>query len=387
MLLVDDEEPVRRAFGRRLTTAGATVVTAGDVAAAVQILSEAEFDVVVTDLAMPGSTGFDVVRAVRETHLDVACVIVTGFPDVRSAVEALRLGVFDYLIKSEAVDNICEVVARAGTVARLSRLKREAQAVFGRPSAEPGDLIGLDLALTRTIDQLWMEYQPIVKRDGSLYGYEALMRSGDSALPHPGAILSAAERLGRMPEVGRHIRSLVAASLPRLPEGLLCFVNLHPSDLGDPELLGGHPLLHEYGSRVVLEVTERETLDRVADPRSAVLALRQKACRVAIDDLGAGYAGLTAFAQLEPDIVKIDMSLVRGVDQDERKSRIIAGITRLCHELGVLVVAEGVETIGERDAVVHLGCDLLQGFLMAKPAAGFGGYAWPPLPAASSGAP
>jgi DNA-binding NtrC family response regulator len=113
-----------------------------------------------------------VVRAVRETHLDVACVIVTGFPDVRSAVEALRLGVFDYLIKSEAVDNICEVVARAGTGGTSVAPQAGGPGRVRATSAEPGDLIGLDLALTRTIDQLWMEYQPIVKRDGSLYGYE-----------------------------------------------------------------------------------------------------------------------------------------------------------------------------------------------------------------------
>ncbi|MBN2194477.1 MAG: EAL domain-containing protein [Polyangiaceae bacterium] len=377
VLLVDDEEPVRRAFARRLTGGGAKVIAVDSVARAVEALTASEFDVVLADLTLPGEHGLNVVRAVREKHLDVACVIVTGRPDVDSAVEALRLGVFDYLEKAEAADSIRQVVARAGAMTRLGRLKREAQAAFGRPSEEPGDLIGLDLALTRTLERLWMAYQPIVRRDGSLYGYEALMRSGETALPHPGAILSAAERLGRLPDVGRRTRSLIAESLPELPGGLSCFVNLHPSDLGDPALLSKDSLLDVYGARVVLEVTERETLDRLPDPRRLIAQLRERECRVAVDDLGAGYAGLTTFAQIEPDIVKIDMSLVRGVDQDRRKAQILDGIVKLCHELDVTVVAEGVETTGERDNLLDLGCDLFQGYLIARPAAGFGAAAWP----------
>jgi EAL domain-containing protein (putative c-di-GMP-specific phosphodiesterase class I) len=90
-----------------------------------------------------------------------------------------------------------------------------------------------------------------------------------------------------------------------------------------------------------------------------------------VDDLGAGYAGLSSFSQLEPDIAKIDMSLVRGIDSDARKQSIVRSMTRLCDELGTLVVVEGVETTAERDTLVDLGCDLLQGFLFAKPERGF----------------
>jgi EAL domain-containing protein (putative c-di-GMP-specific phosphodiesterase class I) len=128
---------------------------------------------------------------------------------------------------------------------------------------------------------------------------------------------------------------------------------------------------------VVLEVTERESLDRLADPRAVVSALRSLGCRVAIDDLGAGYSGLTSFAQLEPDIVKIDMSLVREVDTDRRKAQILGRMVELCHDLGVQVVAEGVESIGEWDQLVALGCDLFQGYLIARPGPGFSGPSWP----------
>jgi len=166
-------------------------------------------------------------------------------------------------------------------------------------------------------------------------------------------------------------------------------VNLHPSDLGDPALLADRALLEAHGGNVVLEVTERETLDHLPDPRSLVAALRKLGCRVAVDDLGAGYAGLTSFAQLEPDIVKIDMSLVRGVDRDRRQAHILGRIVQLCHDLGVQVVAEGVETVEELEELLRLGCDLFQGFLLAQPAAGFPAPVWPlgheaPLPAPGS---
>jgi EAL domain-containing protein (putative c-di-GMP-specific phosphodiesterase class I)/CheY-like chemotaxis protein len=377
VLIVDDEEPVRRAFKRLLGAGGAQVVDVADATTALDALARVDFDVVLVDLQMPGASGLTVLRSVRERNLDAACIIVTGQPEVETAVEALRLGAFDYLNKVDAVNTLRSVVARAAALTRLARAKREAQSASGRPSAEPGDLLGLDVALTRTLESLWMAYQPIVSRDGALFGYEALMRSSDRALPHPGAILEAAERLGRLTDVGRRTRGLVGADLTRLDDGLSCFVNLHPSDLADPALIQDLSLVAEHGERIVLEVTERESLDGLPDPRASVGALRERGCRIAVDDLGAGYAGLTSFAHLEPEIVKIDMSLVRGVDQDRRKAHILGRIVDLCHDLGVLVVAEGVETAAERDVLLALDCDLFQGFLIAKPAPGFPSASWP----------
>jgi EAL domain-containing protein (putative c-di-GMP-specific phosphodiesterase class I) len=103
-----------------------------------------------------------------------------------------------------------------------------------------------------------------------------------------------------------------------------------------------------------------------------VETLRKLGYRIAVDDLGAGYAGLASFSQLEPEFVKLDMSLVRGVDASTRKQSIIRAMTTLCsRDLSIQVVSEGVETAGERDALVLEGGDLLQGYLFAKPARGF----------------
>jgi EAL domain-containing protein (putative c-di-GMP-specific phosphodiesterase class I) len=146
------------------------------------------------------------------------------------------------------------------------------------------------------------------------------------------------------------------------------FVNLHPSDLMDDTLLAPDAPLSRYAPRVVLEVTERASLERVAELSSRVQRLRGLGYRLAVDDLGAGYAGLASFAALTPEIVKLDMALIRGLDKDPVKRKLVESIGRLCVDLGIQVVAEGIETEEERQAAVASGCGMLQGFLIGRPA-------------------
>ena len=95
-----------------------------------------------------------------------------------------------------------------------------------------------------------------------------------------------------------------------------------------------------------------------------------------IDDLGAGYAALSSLASLQPEVVKLDMSLVRGVDRQPIKRRLVASLQTLGEPLGLTVIAEGVETNAERDTLVSIGCDLFQGFLFARPGRGFPSVTW-----------
>lgn len=134
--------------------------------------------------------------------------------------------------------------------------------------------------------------------------------------------------------------------------------------------------LSAIASRVVLEITERASLDEVKDARARIADLREIGFMIAIDDLGAGYAGLTSFATLQPEIVKLDMSLIRGVDRDSTRQKLVRSMTALCKDLGMTVVAEGVETTAERDTLTELGCDLLQGYLFARPGRPFPDVAW-----------
>ena len=122
---------------------------------------------------------------------------------------------------------------------------------------------------------------------------------------------------------------------------------------------------------MVLEVTERAGLDDVKDARTRVEKLKKMGFRIAVDDLGAGHAGLASISQLEPDIVKLDMSLVRNVHNEPIKLRLVRSIVSTCREMGFEVIAEGVETPEERDALAEVGLDIMQGYLFAVPARGF----------------
>jgi EAL domain-containing protein (putative c-di-GMP-specific phosphodiesterase class I) len=159
--------------------------------------------------------------------------------------------------------------------------------------------------------------------------------------------------------------------------GAVLFVNLHPRDLVDDELFARTSALAQMAASVVLEITERSSIDAIPDVRDRVARLRALGFRLAVDDLGAGYAGLASFAALEPELIKLDMSLVRDVDTNPVKRRVVEKMTALAHDLHVLVVAEGVETVAERDVLVHVGCDLLQGYLFAKPGKPFPVVHWP----------
>ncbi len=148
-------------------------------------------------------------------------------------------------------------------------------------------------------------------------------------------------------------------------------MNLHARDLEDPELMDRSAPLSRVAARVVLEVTERTALEEVSGIEARVEQLREMGFRLAVDDLGAGYAGLASFARIEPDVVKLDMSLVRGVDVSPLKQSVVRSVVGLSAELGIDVISEGIELPAERDALAALGCHLFQGYLFGKPERGF----------------
>jgi EAL domain-containing protein (putative c-di-GMP-specific phosphodiesterase class I) len=243
-----------------------------------------------------------------------------------------------------------------------------------RAALEASDrLRELEDSFDRCLAGLVMHFQPIVHATTrARFGYEALLRSTDKSLPHPGAILDAAERLERIPLLGRAVRASTAKVVAAAPaERGIVFVNLHLLDLFDKQLTSPFSPLSKVASRVVLEITERTSLDGNSDLRYRVAELRELGYRIAIDDLGGGHARMSTFTLLDCDFVKLDMSLVRGVDQHPVKQHLIRSVTELCREQGITVIGEGVETDAEAAVLVDAGCDLLQGYLIAKPALPF----------------
>jgi len=332
--------------------------------------------VVVSDIMMPGMSGLDLLRTVRARDLDVPVILMTGLPMVESAAQAVEYGALRYLTKPMNPGELPAAVKRAGHMARVARAAREAQHLGGDVRKLAADRAGLEASFERALDKLKVVFQPIVSlRRKSVVAYEALVRSGEPTLPTPPLLLDAAERLDAVHRLGRGIRALVAKDLSRAPESLCAYVNLHPHDLLDEHLFDDDAPLSLLAKRVVLEITERHSLEAVPAVRDRIAVLRKLGYRIAVDDLGAGYAGLASFAQLEPQVVKLDMSLVRNVHAEPTKRKLVQSMVELCGELGLEVICEGVETVLERDALAALECDLLQGYLFAKPG--------PPFPVVS----
>jgi EAL domain-containing protein (putative c-di-GMP-specific phosphodiesterase class I) len=377
VLLVDDDAILARSYARMLSAYGYDVDIRLDGEAAVSAVKSCSFDVVLSDIDMPRLGGVALLERIRAHDLDIPVILITGSPSLETAMAAVQHGALRYLTKPIDGGSLRSVVDDAVRLHHLAKAKRSALDLAGGVDRLVGDRAGLVASFGRAIETLWIAYQPIVSWSGRhVFGYEALLRSRELALPHPGAILDAAERLNRLHELGRAIRSAASQPPTKLPDGALLFVNLHTHDLLDEELFDRDRPLARMADRVVLEITERASLHHIGDVQSRISRLREMGFRIAVDDLGAGYAGLTSFAQLEPEVVKLDMSLVRGIHGQPTKQTLVRTMITMCHELGMKVVAEGIETCEERGAIIEAGCDLMQGYLFARP-----GPAFPAVPA------
>lgn len=378
VLVVDDDVAIRRVCARVLNAEGWTVVLADNGRAAIAELeaSHMPFDCVLSDVNMPELDGFGLVRELRQRDDDLPVLLMTGDPSLHGAVKAIDQGAISYITKPFDHDILATAVAKAARVHGVQRMRRRAESyareLYGETIPNRAALEG---RFGNAITQSWMAFQPIVDvTTRSIYAYEALLRTEEESLRRPDIFIATGERLDRIQLIGRTVRAAVAGAIQNAPSNALIFVNVHGLELSDEELYSASSELARYAKRVVLEITERTSVDPAVGS-TRVAMLRRLGYRIAVDDLGAGYAALGALASLEPEVVKLDMSLIRDLDRHSNKRRIVAAIASLCRELGSRVIAEGVETVAERQACVDAGIDLLQGYLFAKPAKGFASLA------------
>ena len=180
-----------------------------------EILRNERFDAVLSDISMPTVDGIELLRTVREYDLDIPVILMTGTPEVRTAIKALEHGALRYLTKP--IDNhaLVEEIGYAVRMCRIARLKREALAHVGDLDKFVGDRAGLESRFRRALEKVAMAYQPIVSwAKQEVYAYEALVRTSEPTLPHPGALFDAAERIGRLRDLGRAIRGVRRAAPP-----------------------------------------------------------------------------------------------------------------------------------------------------------------------------
>jgi EAL domain-containing protein (putative c-di-GMP-specific phosphodiesterase class I)/CheY-like chemotaxis protein len=385
VLLIDDDFSVRRTHLKMLERGGFSVAASPSARHALDLVEHGlHASVIVTDLNMPEMNGIEFLRAVRRFDQDVPVIILTGYPSLETAISAIEYGGFRYLTKPAPAHELLAAIRDGVVMHRMALLKRRALELYDGTRSHFSDRAGLEGAFDRALDQLWVALQPIVNwRQREIVGYEALMRSNETLLADPSALLDAAQKLGRLRELGRRVRAEVVHAVQVAPIETLLFTNLHAADLTDDELYKSATPLAACASRMVLEVTERSSLDRVPDVKDRVQALRSLGFKIAIDDLGTGYAGLASFTQLQPDIAKLDMSLVRDIDVSSQKRSIVKSMIAVCRDdLGVQVICEGVETRAERDTLEELGSGTLQGHLFGRPASGFAEPNWTMSPPA-----
>jgi EAL domain-containing protein (putative c-di-GMP-specific phosphodiesterase class I) len=378
VLVADDDELVCRAVERILRNQGFHVTTVSDGNSAVTAVMENEYDVILSDVCMPGTSGMDLMRVLRAYDVRVPVVLMTGQPGHAAAEEARELGAAQYLRKpvapvelrralEAAAKGIHEEVAPAGSSVRPT--------IAAPPSVD--DVASLALPFERAMASLWMAYQPVVSvRSTRVIGYEAFVRTGEASFQTPEELFHAAEKLGKAQELCRKIRGKVADALESAPERTFLILGVGAHDLLDKELASEDSPLARHAKRIVLQVKQSSRLTQIQDLDARLHILRFMGFRVAVDDMSADGSGLSSFAQLEPDFVKIDGALVRELQSSMVRKRIVRTVIGLCDGIDVYVIAEGVETAEERDCLRQLGVDFMQGSFFSRPQKAFPLTAW-----------
>jgi EAL domain-containing protein (putative c-di-GMP-specific phosphodiesterase class I)/GGDEF domain-containing protein len=213
---------------------------------------------------------------------------------------------------------------------------------------------------------VYVDYHPIVvTTTRQIFGYEALARGVMRSLRSPEVMFDVAAEADMIWELSRLCRSRAIEGIEtRLGPGELLFINVDPHDFADPAFTEAEV---KDPSRVVIEITERTAIKDYPKFRERLKAFRAQGYRFAVDDAGSGYAGLGSIANLEPDFIKLDISLINAIDSNFIKQNLVESMVKFANDHGAQVIAEGVERAEEFEAVKSLGVHLVQGFFLHRP--------------------
>ena len=350
----DDSDIHRVAMTAMLERAGFDVVVARDGAEAVELVFDRRPDALVVDALMPVMSGFEAIEQVRRHPAfdTLPTIVVSGLEDVESRVRALSIGADDFVTKPVHADEL---------VARLrSQLRNFAAWTARSPDHEAERR--LDRWLEEIIDGAAFDvhFQPVVDMvTGRIEAQEALVRFHDGT--SPADVFNTAARVDRTVPLELAIVSAAVEHAAHIPTDVAIHVNVSPLAALSEQL---PDLLAPTGHRFVLEITEN---DRFGPAEAAVLRSRLPGCRIAADDVGAGFAGLTQLVRVRPDIVKIDRAIVTDIHDDPARQVVVAGLVRFAETTGASLIAEGIERGAEADSLIELGVRLGQGFYFGRP--------------------
>jgi len=321
-------------------------------------------DLIILDRYLPDIEGLEVCRKIRtdKNLRSIPIVILTARDTIAEKIEGLYVGADDYITKPFDSE---ELLARLEAAFRRSR--------FGEQDQEDKDELITELKKIIEQKQIVPFFQPIVDlKTFAPLGFEVLSRPPQtSILSNPEFLFKTAMASGmyfqlemlcwemgfeRWKNSGRKEKVF-----------LNCIPSLVESDDFNPEFLQniGIDL-----SNVVLEITERVSIQNYSLFFNKINALKEKGLKLAVDDVGSGFASLDTIAETKPDYVKIDMSLIRDIHTDNIKQSIVEAIVNFCKKTNMITVAEGVEVRDEVEKVLSMGVDAAQGYYLARPEPG-----------------
>jgi EAL domain-containing protein (putative c-di-GMP-specific phosphodiesterase class I) len=341
---------------------------------------ELDPDLVLLDLRMPDMDGVAVLNALRArlpADAFVPVVILTADASAAARERALDAGASDFVTKP--FDRI-EVLLRVRNLLETRRLYTQAQRRNERLQARVNEHLAHErqIAVEHRLKSyrirqvlaghgLSMVFQPIVELDTRhVVGAEALARFAPSPLRPPNEWFSEADEVGLGTELELLAVDHAVAQLPMLPADSFLSFNASPATATHPQLqdrLAAIP-----GRRVVLELTEHHRVDDYEALWPALDELRTQGVRVAVDDAGTGYSGLQHILRLQPDIVKLDLELTKGIHADPARKALASSLVDFVGEIGAQLVAEGIESRDELDVLRRLGVPWGQGFYWGRPA-------------------
>ena len=373
VLLADDEEDVLDVMTELMSSDPEIDVVgrALDARQAIDLARAAEPDVALVDVRMPGGGGPVAARGIRRSSPPTQVVAVSADAQPDAVFAMLDAGATGYIAKDEPVDQILRAVHRAAdgkaSIALrslASMTERLVERSHERTSRERHASID---RISKVIEghALDVVYQPIVDLyRGRVAGLEALSRfRGVPKHRSPEAWFAEAESVGLLAELEVAAIEVAMRELDRIPDETFLSINVSPASVCADGL---EAALGDRAERVVLEMTEGPLYhqDRVVE---CLGALRARGARLAIDDVGAGYAGLARVIVLSPDFIKLDRSVVAGVAADPFRRSLIRSMTSFCDEVGIGVIAEGVEDQADLEELRMLSVPLGQGFHLGRP--------------------
>jgi EAL domain-containing protein (putative c-di-GMP-specific phosphodiesterase class I)/AmiR/NasT family two-component response regulator len=380
VLIVDDEEQDILLLQEMLHRVdGLVTITTTDPGRAVELLREHRPDLVLLDLQIGGVDGVELMETLQ-THVAehdfVPMVVMSAHGDAKARERVLEAGAHDLLNKPL---DVAEVVLRTRNLLRTRSLhlhvesQRAALAmqVHRHESRErAGDEHRREATarIQSVLDRraLTIAFQPIADlRSGQVVGVEALSRFDAEPRRGPDGWFAEATEVGLGADLELAAIQLALSKLDVVPEDIFVSVNISPQYLAEGLL--DSALAGRDAHRIVVELTEHAKVDDYGPLLEAVSKLRALGVRAAVDDAGAGFASLQHILRLGPDMIKLDVSLTRDIDADPVLRALASSLVTFAFDVGAEIVAEGIETPSEQEALRALGVGMGQGFHLARP--------------------